>query len=72
MTMPETPEVARSAPRDQPLVLVVEDQNELRHLYAQQLTLSGFLVMEAANGQDAIEYTDAHKPDYVLKDLILP
>jgi CheY-like chemotaxis protein len=70
--MPETPEVAPAAPREQPLVLVVEDQQDLRQLYAQQLTLSGFVVIEATNGQDAIDFTAAHSPDVVLMDLSLP
>jgi CheY-like chemotaxis protein len=58
--------------RDRPLVLVVEDQDELRRLYAEQLTLSGFDVIEAANGQDAISHTSARSPDVVLMDLSLP
>jgi two-component system cell cycle response regulator DivK len=58
--------------RDRPLVLLVEDQSELRHLYAQQLALSGFDVIEAENGADAIEHTTANRPDVVLMDLSLP
>jgi CheY-like chemotaxis protein len=40
--------------RERPLVLIVEDQHDLRQLYVQELTLSGFDVIEAANGADAI------------------
>jgi two-component system, cell cycle response regulator DivK len=58
--------------RSRPLVLVVEDQEELRRLYAEQLTLSGFDVIEAGNGEDAISHTSSHNPDVVLMDLSLP
>jgi CheY-like chemotaxis protein len=61
-----------STERERPLILVVEDQEELRRLYVEQLALGGFEVIEAANGEDAISHTSAHSPDVVLMDLSLP
>ena len=58
--------------RDRPLVLVVEDHEELRRLYVEQLKLSGFAVIEAANGEDAVSRTSSQSPDVVLMDLSLP
>jgi two-component system cell cycle response regulator DivK len=58
--------------RERPLVLIVEDQSDLRQLYAQELTISGFDVIEAGNGLEAITHTSAHFPDVVLMDLSLP
>ena len=58
--------------RERPLILVVEDQDELRRLYAEQLAISGFDVIEAANGEDAISHTATRGPDVVLMDLSLP
>lgn len=58
--------------RARPLVLLVEDQSDLRQLYAEQLAQSGFDVIEAANGAEAIAHTSAHRPDVVLMDLSLP
>jgi two-component system, cell cycle response regulator DivK len=58
--------------RDRPLVLIVEDQPDLRLLYVQQLTLSGFDVIEAENGAIAIDHTSSQSPDVVLMDLSLP
>ena len=55
-----------------PLVLLVEDQDDLRQLYARQLAMSGFDVIEAVNGADAISHTTSHAPDVVLMDLSLP
>ena len=71
--MSEVDEARRSSgERDRPLVLIVEDQHELRQLYVQELALSGFDVIEAANGVDAITHTASHTPDVVLMDLSLP
>src|SRR5688572_14861323 len=58
--------------RQRPLVLLVEDHAELRRLYAEQLVMSGFDVIEAANGADAISSTTSHAPDVVLMDLSIP
>jgi CheY-like chemotaxis protein len=58
--------------RARPLVLIVEDQPELRQLYAHQLTISGFDVIEAENGAAALADTAAHAPDVILMDLSLP
>jgi CheY-like chemotaxis protein len=58
--------------RDRPLVLLVEDQSDLRRLYAEQLAISGFDVIEAEDGVDAIDHATNHTPDVVLMDLSLP
>ncbi len=62
----------RTLSRERPLVLIVEDQSDLRHLYAEALALSGFDVIEAANGLDAIQHATVHGPDVVLMDLSMP
>jgi CheY-like chemotaxis protein len=53
-------------------VLVVEDQSDLRRLYVEQLTISGFDVIEAEDGAGAIAHTTGQSPDVVLMDLSLP
>ncbi len=58
--------------RQRPLVLIVEDQPDLRLLYVEHLTTSGFDVIEAVNGAEAIDHTSAKLPDVVLMDLSLP
>jgi CheY-like chemotaxis protein len=62
----------RTTGRARALILLVEDQLDLRQLYAQQLTLSGFDVIEAGNGAEAVAHTTSHAPDVVLMDLSLP
>jgi two-component system, cell cycle response regulator DivK len=70
--MPPTDELVESAARSRPLILIVEDQADLRTLYAHQLALSGFDVIEAGNGADAITHTTSRGPDVILMDLSLP
>ncbi|HXH23947.1 MAG TPA: response regulator [Vicinamibacterales bacterium] len=72
--MPQpTPEVERlRLARVRPLVLIVEDQEELRRLYARHLLRCGFDVLEAADGLDAVDTTTTLAPDVVLMDLSLP
>ena len=70
--MSGTEEVTGRPDRERPLVLIVEDQNDLRQLYVQEFTLSGFDVIEAENGADAITHGTAWVPDVVLMDLSLP
>jgi CheY-like chemotaxis protein len=70
--MSGTAELGGGPQRDRPVVLIAEDQSDLRQLYAQQLAMCGFDVIEAANGAEAIEITTRHMPDVVLMDLSMP
>jgi len=70
--MDGTVELRDREERDRPIVLIVEDQQDLRQLYVEHLTMSGFDVIEAANGADAISQTTSYLPDVVLMDLSLP
>ncbi len=54
------------------LVLVVEDYQDAREMYAAYLQFSGFRVAEATNGIEAIEKTLELMPDIILMDLALP
>ena len=41
-------------------------------LYVEHLTTSGFDVIEASNGAEALDHTSTRQPDVVLMDLSLP
>ena len=56
----------------QPLVLVVEDYQDAREMYAAYLAFSGYRVAEATNGEEAIEKAIELIPDIILMDLALP
>lgn len=58
--------------REHPLVLVVEDYQDAREMYAAYLQFSGYGVAEAANGVEAVEKAQELLPDIVLMDLALP
>jgi CheY-like chemotaxis protein len=55
-----------------PLVLVVDDYQDAREMYAQYLVASGFRVAEAATGVEAVRIARELKPDCILMDLALP
>ncbi len=55
-----------------PLILVVDDYQDAREMYAEYLQFSGFRVAEAKNGNEAVEQALALKPDLILMDLSLP
>jgi two-component system cell cycle response regulator DivK len=55
-----------------PLVLVVEDYQDAREMYAAYLQFSGYRVAEATNGIEAIDKTIELMPDIILMDLALP
>jgi CheY-like chemotaxis protein len=58
--------------KDNPLVLVVEDYQDAREMYAAYLQFSGYRVAEATNGIEAIEQANELMPDIILMDLALP
>lgn len=53
-------------------VLVVDDGQENRSLLNNLLSLLGFTVIEAVDGQEAIEMATAHQPHLILLDLVMP
>lgn len=53
-------------------VLVVEDNSDLRRLYAIGLNQRGFEVKLAANGAEAIDRISTEAPDVVVLDLLMP
>ncbi len=55
-----------------PLVLVVDDSQDNRTMCAEYLAFSGFRVVEAADGAEALEKANRLLPDAIVTDLILP
>jgi CheY-like chemotaxis protein len=54
-------------------VLIVEDDEDLREMMAQLLTLEGFDAATASNGREALDYlNNAEKPNVILLDLMMP
>jgi len=55
-----------------PRVLLVDDYPDAREMYSEYLAFSGFQVVEAGNGMEALQRALDDKPDIILMDLSLP
>ncbi len=55
-----------------PTVLVVEDFEDNRFMMRRLLEMSGYRVVEAVNGRQAVEKAQSERPDIILMDLSLP
>jgi two-component system cell cycle response regulator DivK len=53
-------------------VLLVEDNEMNRDMLTRRLTRKGFEVLQAVDGQQAIEMTSQAMPDLILMDMSLP
>jgi two-component system KDP operon response regulator KdpE len=57
---------------EQPLVLVVEDEPQLRQLLRVTLTANGYRCAEAPTAREGNSAAENHRPDLVIADLGLP
>jgi CheY-like chemotaxis protein len=65
--------MSTETPTSAPLVLLVDDDEDSRFLYAEFLVdVSGFRVVEAGDGQRAVDMAIELKPDVVVMDVSLP
>jgi len=55
-----------------PLVLLVDDYDDSREMYAEFLEHSGFRVCQARDGSQALAKARELRPDLILMDLSLP
>ena len=55
-----------------PLVLVVDDYEDAREMYAECLDASGFEVAQAESGDEAVAKAVALQPALIVMDLALP
>ena len=53
-------------------VLVVEDDQDNREMVIKVLKHNGYRVVEAVDGEEAIERAKTEKPDLILLDLYIP
>lgn len=59
-------------PGDRPVVLVVDDEEDVVVLCRVNLEFEGYEVIEAVDGEDALVKAREHRPDVVLLDVMLP
>jgi CheY-like chemotaxis protein len=53
-------------------ILIVEDDESQRLLYHDELAESGYEVILAANGKEALKQLDVAEPDLVVLDIVMP
>ncbi len=53
-------------------ILLVEDTEDNRFMMRRLLEMSGYQVVEATNGEEAIRLAQSERPDVILMDLSLP
>jgi CheY-like chemotaxis protein len=73
MSSAESSTNRRSVPLPACVVLIVEDDEDLRDMMAQMLSIEGFVAATVANGQEALAYLrTAPRPNIILLDLMMP
>ena len=55
-----------------PLILVVDDDDDIREMIAETLVLDGYRVSTAPNGSVALEQAHVNRPDLIVLDLMMP
>ncbi|MCD6292468.1 MAG: response regulator [Deltaproteobacteria bacterium] len=54
------------------LILVVDDEENIRLLYTEELEDEGYSVKSAASGEEALQMVTESKPDLVVMDIKMP
>lgn len=60
------------ASKEQPIVLIVEDDVFLSDLYKTKLELAGYKIFAAYDGEKGLEMAKKNKPSIILLDLVIP
>ena len=53
-------------------ILIVDDDDDIRHLLEYNLEKSGFITNVAANGLECLEMVKSYNPDLILLDVMMP
>jgi serine/threonine-protein kinase len=66
------PSAAPAAPARRPVVLVVDDEEQVRTLVCESLRRGGFEAVPSASGEDALTLFETRRFDLVLIDVLMP
>lgn len=56
----------------QQLVLIADDNEDVRNISKSILESRNFAVVQATNGEEAVELAQRHRPDLIFLDLMMP
>jgi CheY-like chemotaxis protein len=59
-------------PHVRPMIMVVEDDADSRLMMKTLLEMKGYIVVEASDGEQAIEVAERERPHLIIMDLRLP
>lgn len=62
----------RSTRSPKPIIVLIEDDTFLAGMYVTKLSLEGFVVKLATDGQAGLKLVQTERPELVLLDLVLP
>lgn len=54
------------------LIMTVDDEEDFRNILRIKLESSGFSVIEASNGKEALKVLETNQPDVILLDMTMP
>jgi DNA-binding response OmpR family regulator len=60
------------SPRDQPVVLCADDDEDILALVAFRLERSGYTVLQARDGEEALALALRERPDLAVLDVMMP
>ena len=55
-----------------PTVMIVDDEESIRNMIHKSLNKTGYNVIEAENGKQAMEFVIKQKIDLIIADLVMP
>lgn len=67
-----TPGSQDASQRRQPVIVVIEDNQDINDLLSLILEEEGYRVIPVTNGREAIDAARRHRPDLITLDLALP
>lgn len=53
-------------------ILLIDDDNHFREMFAELLKRENYEVIEANDGRNALTLFNSHNPDLVITDIIMP
>ncbi|MBD3161395.1 MAG: response regulator, partial [Candidatus Latescibacteria bacterium] len=57
---------------DRKRILVVDDEIYIVHILEFSLTMEGYTVLTASDGQEALQMIESERPDLVVLDIMMP